>query len=195
VFAAAHHALDRDQILSWRLRPDAGEIGSIGRLLEARIGYAGRGKGEQTKSRSSRDFSSSAPLIRSTRSRFSDCGSRRRAALPCERAPFDKSTNRSRSRRQVLSCRSDFFDKRLSCGSARRADAMLSLRQTQPFPGWQNDSNLHWGFRCPHSGAVATGSLLAFGFMVNSAINRIVLLEVRVERLEKVLGCNRFDDQ
>jgi hypothetical protein len=43
---------------------------------------------------------------------------------------------------------------------------------------------------------VATGSLLAFGwFMVNSAINRIVLLEVRVETLEKVLGSNRFDDQ
>jgi hypothetical protein len=31
--------------------------------------------------------------------------------------------------------------------------------------------------------------------MVNSAINRIVLLEVRVETLEKTLGSNRFDDQ
>jgi len=43
---------------------------------------------------------------------------------------------------------------------------------------------------------VVMGSLLAFAwFMVNSAINRIVLLEVRVETLEKTLGSNRFDDQ
>jgi hypothetical protein len=43
---------------------------------------------------------------------------------------------------------------------------------------------------------VAMGSLLAFAwFMVNSAINRIVLLEVRVETLEKTLGSNRVDDQ
>ena len=43
---------------------------------------------------------------------------------------------------------------------------------------------------------VVMGSLLAFAWsMVNSAINRIVLLEVRVETLEKTLGSNRFDDQ
>jgi hypothetical protein len=43
---------------------------------------------------------------------------------------------------------------------------------------------------------VVMGSFLAFAwFMVKSAINRIVLLEVRVETLEKTLGSNRFDDQ
>ena len=43
---------------------------------------------------------------------------------------------------------------------------------------------------------VVMGSFLAFAwFMLNSAINRIALLEVRVETLEKTLGSNRFDDQ
>ena len=43
---------------------------------------------------------------------------------------------------------------------------------------------------------VAMGSFLAFAwFMLNSAINRILLLEVRVETIEKILGSNRFDDQ
>jgi hypothetical protein len=43
---------------------------------------------------------------------------------------------------------------------------------------------------------VAMGALLAFTwFMVNSAINRIVLLEVRVETLEKIHGSNTFDNQ
>jgi hypothetical protein len=41
---------------------------------------------------------------------------------------------------------------------------------------------------------ILMGSFLAFAwFMLNSAINRIVLLEVRVEMLEKALGSNRFD--
>jgi hypothetical protein len=43
---------------------------------------------------------------------------------------------------------------------------------------------------------VAMASLLAYSwFMVNSAINRIVLLEVRVEKLEKIHGSNTFDNQ
>ena len=42
---------------------------------------------------------------------------------------------------------------------------------------------------------VVMGYFLAFAwFMLNSAINRIVLLEVRVETVEKTLGSNRFDD-
>jgi hypothetical protein len=116
--------------------------------------------------------------------------------LLCERAPFDNSTNRSRSRRQVLIIDRNF--------SIKGQAVVLHVGRTQCFRFDRRSHSRGGGmiqistriFVALTAALVATGSLLAFGwFMVNSAINRIVLLEVRVETLEKVLGSNRFDDQ
>jgi hypothetical protein len=119
----------------------------------------------------------------------------------CEPAPFDKNTNHSRWVGSLQTTGAPLTDQIfLIHGSA----LVLHVGQAQCFHLDRRSHSRGSGMIQVSTGVfvaltaalVVMGSLLAFAwFMVNSAINRIVLLEVRVETLEKTLGSNRFDDQ